>query len=261
VGEALALIERGPEGGVLHAERREEAGLQEVGVGHAADDLDDAAGGVDAGVVVFEFRARLLAKRDAGVVGDLLLQVVGIVGLVLGPGELLVGGDAAEMAEDFLDGDRVIGGMGCFVGADPIDFLLALEFREVLFDGIVEADLAFVDEHHEGGCGYRFGHGGDPEEIVGLHGRLVGEAGIAEGFGVEDLVFVGDEDDESAGFFLVDVGLENGGERTGCGRGRGGRGGVLGEGGKAGNGGGKKEEERAQGFHWKDLHFEGKAGG
>ena len=55
------------------------------------------------------------------------------------------------------------------------------EFWNVLRNGVIESELAAVDEHADGGGGERFA-GGEPEhERLGAHGGGRFEAGLAEG--------------------------------------------------------------------------------
>ena len=41
-----------------------------------------------------------------------------------------------------------------------------IELRDELGHGIVQADLAFVHQHHDGGAGEHFRHRSDPEDVV-----------------------------------------------------------------------------------------------
>src|SRR5205814_7636966 len=47
-----------------------------------------------------------------------------------------------------------------------------LPFRDVLMDGLVERDAAFLDQHHEGDRSERLGHRIDSENGVVAHRRL-----------------------------------------------------------------------------------------
>ena len=129
--------------------------LDEVGVGHAADDLDDTSGGVDAAVIVFEPRAGFADERQGAVLGDFVLQNVVSTLQAL----ILRGHDAAGVVEQFLDCQEMGRGVEfrriLFVG-----YLLAFELREVFFDRVVDAQLSFVDEHHDGRAGEGLADGG-----------------------------------------------------------------------------------------------------
>ena len=92
------------------------------------------------------------------------------------------------------------------VGAD-ID-LLPFELGEVFFHGIVHVDLAFIDKDHEPCGGDGLGLRGDPEDGVSTHGLLRGDVHGADGFDIEDLVGIRDEDDRTGERVGVHEGLE-----------------------------------------------------
>ena len=59
---------------------------------------------------------------------------------------------------------------------------------------VVERDLAFLDQHHEGDRGDRLGHRIDAEDGVGLAGQAPGQVALAADELVHDLAVTGDED-------------------------------------------------------------------
>ena len=205
-GEAFDLCSVGPEGRVLHAEGLEEARVHEGFVALAGEDFDEAGGGVDAGVRVSVFRARLEDERGLGVARHGVTEREGVEGGLLGGG---LEGQAAGVAEDFADGDGVGGGfedrlaVGAFAGVE----LLALELGQVFLHGVVEVQLALVHEHHHGGPGDGLGLRGNPEDGVGLHHALRGAVGEPDGLDGEHLVLRGDERDGSGQFALLDEGF------------------------------------------------------
>ena len=73
-GELLKVFFGRPEGGGAHAERIEEAFFEEARVFHAADDFDDAAEGVDAGIAVGPLGAGLELQGRERVGDDGFLQ-------------------------------------------------------------------------------------------------------------------------------------------------------------------------------------------
>ena len=171
-----------PEGGVLHPERAEEAPVQEFLVGHAADDFDDAAGGVDAGVGVLVAGVRLELERHRGVACRRHAQRQQVQrGRFHGRTERQAAGVAEDVAHrdgmPRLSEQHVI---GILLDAKP----LALEFGQVRFHEVVQAHLAFVHEHHERRGGDRLALRGHPEERIRTHrlaGGDVGEAGRLDG--------------------------------------------------------------------------------
>ena len=164
--QPLELLLVGPEGRVLHAERLEQALVQELLVGHAADDLDDAAGRVDAGVgvLVLACPARTAAAswRSSGPASRSGSR--SSVGCSIA--------DANGRPLVWLRISRtVIGCFGCLSSTWSVVALdrqpLALELRQVFLHRVVELHLALVHEHHQGGGGDRLRLRGDPEQGVG----------------------------------------------------------------------------------------------
>src|SRR4051812_5162770 len=61
------------------------------------------------------------------------------------------------------------------------------EVRDKWRNAIVELELAFLDERHDGGAGDRLGHAGDPEQRVRLDRCLVLEIRVTKAARVEQL--------------------------------------------------------------------------
>ena len=61
------------------------------------------------------------------------------------------------------------------------------EVRNEWRNAIVELELAFLDELHDGGAGDRLGHAGDPEQRVRLHRRLVLDIRVTKAARVDQL--------------------------------------------------------------------------
>jgi hypothetical protein len=89
---------------------------------------------------------------------------------------------------------------------------LAGELGQVLFDRIRDVDFAFIDQDHHRRRGNRLGLRGNPEHRIGWHWLFRGDIGIADGFGGEDLILVGDEHHRAGEFLFFDDGLNRGGE-------------------------------------------------
>ena len=204
LGKTRDLLGVGPEGGVLHAQRAEQPLVHEVFVGLAADDLEDARGGVDAGVGILVLRARLRHQRGLG------------IGLHRGGerqaverGLLFLGFErhAADVRKQVADRDRTRAGDRCFLARGD---LLVLELRQVLLDRIVQRELTFVDKHHDRRGGDALGLRGDPEDGVGLHGLLPFDIRETDRGHVQDLGLVRDERHGAGEFFPLHEGGEDG---------------------------------------------------
>ncbi len=68
------------------------------------------------------------------------------------------------------------------------------ELGQIFLNGIVQHQLAIIDEHHYCRCGHGLGLGCDPEQGVGSHGSVLGDVGEAEGVDMEQPLGVGDGD-------------------------------------------------------------------
>ena len=225
-GKAGDLGITGPEGGFFHAERIEEALLQEVFVGHAADDLDDARSDVHALVAVLILLSRLpLERAEDGRDG------AGFDGCGIGSGGLLqfrAAGESTGVAQDMTDGD----GSGHRFQQDMVRIFLGddhqfAELRDEFGDGVIKAYFAFIHEHHDGGTGEHLGHGSDPEDVVLTDWLLRLDIGVTDQVLVTHLAgFIRDDADDARDFVTLHVGFHRSGDF-----GAGGRRGVGGEGG------------------------------
>jgi hypothetical protein len=99
------------------------------------------------------------------------------------------------MSEDLLDGD---------VGRLTCGRLEGGKLGDELFDGIAQVQLSLVLQHENGHRSEGFGHGGDPEKGVGLHGLFPGKIRQAYGIEREQLVFRNDHGDRSGNVVSVD---------------------------------------------------------
>ena len=79
------------------------------------------------------------------------------------------------------------------------------ELGDVFRDGIVHRELAFILQNHHGGRGDGFGHGGDGEQRIGLHGFFIRDVGLTDRAQVHDLAVFGDQSHHAGGpaFFHV----------------------------------------------------------
>ena len=75
--------------------------------------------------------------------------------------------------------------------------LLVLERGQVVRDGIVEADVAFLNEHHDGHRRHGFGHRRDAEDRVVGHRHAGRDVLAPERAGVDDAVGIDDERDDA----------------------------------------------------------------
>uniref|UniRef100_E6QKK2 Uncharacterized protein n=1 Tax=mine drainage metagenome TaxID=410659 RepID=E6QKK2_9ZZZZ len=115
-------------------------------------------------------------------------------------GEIEIGSQAGEMGHQLADGDVL--------------FAVAGKVWQVGGNGVVELDLAGVDElHHGGGGGDALGERSEIEDGIEGHWLAVGdgvglcagfERAVAEGLAVDDLAIVKDEDDGSGDGALGD---------------------------------------------------------
>ena len=100
-----------------------------------------------------------------------------------------------SMGEDLLDGDVRRLTRGRLEGG---------KLGNELFDGIAYVQLSLVLQHENGHRSEGFGHGGDPEEGVGLHGLFLRNVRQANGIDREQLVFRSDHGDRSGNILCVD---------------------------------------------------------
>ena len=198
---AFFLFGRNPPGGVLHAERIEDALLHEVGKRHPAHDFDHAAERVDARRRVTPSATRRETERLAG--QDLAHGGEAPMGIGHG-----VFAETARVRGEIAERDRprrlhereMIGGL---VLLEPE----TTKLRDVFLDRIVEAQLPFIGKERDAGDGHRLRHGRDPEDIVGAHLAPGREIALPDGGDMQDVIAIGQQHDGAGDFTLVDEGL------------------------------------------------------
>lgn len=72
-------------------------------------------------------------------------------------------------------------------------YLQSLERRYVIFQRIVELEVAFFIQHQQCHADDRLGHGIDPEQIIGLHGAFIVRVAQPVGLLVNDVTIAGDQ--------------------------------------------------------------------
>ena len=103
-------------------------------------------------------------------------------------------------------GRVVVAGVGVVELADDER---VLPLRQVLRHLVVNLQLAFVDEHHDGDRGDRLGHRRHVEDRVLGHRRAGERAALAEGLVVEDAVLVDHGDGDAGHVTAIGRGLED----------------------------------------------------
>ncbi len=102
------------------------------------------------------------------------------------------------MRQQVPDRYRPLGGAGreASVGTDrACDYAGIGIGLDVVADRVVERQLAFLHEHHDGGRSDRLRHRGDAEDRVGCHRQPAGDVALTVGRHVDHTLFVGDESD------------------------------------------------------------------
>ena len=168
---------QGVESRVPHAERPEEVPRGEGLQRESADRLHHPAENDETHVGVDELRVR---SRSQAQVED---AAAGHRRALLVVGEGIVGKEPPAVAEELLDGDRLLA--------------VAAEAREVAAHRVVERDLLRLDELHDrGGRGHRLGQGGAVEDDVGGHRPASGVDPV--GLAVDPRAVPADEEDRAA---------------------------------------------------------------
>jgi hypothetical protein len=81
-----------------------------------------------------------------------------------------------------------------------------VELRDELAHGIVQADLAFVHQHHDGGAGKHFRHRSNPENVVFADRFLRLDVRVAQQILVVNLPgLVGNDADDSRQLVVIQV--------------------------------------------------------
>jgi hypothetical protein len=117
------------------------------------------------------------------------------------------------VAHQVLDRNRAIGGnqlqlalcADSVVGGD----LWLRQCWNVLADGLIERDLAILEENHRRDGGDRLAHGVDAEDRVLRHRRLRLRIDKADVFEIGDLAVAGDEQHGAGDFALGGVGAQH----------------------------------------------------
>ena len=163
-----------------HAERIEQVGLLELVQRLARGDLDDAAEHVDRMAVIPQ-RARLFGQRHLGdPFGEFgiveIAEIDAVIGRLDQPVAIEAVGDAGGVQQQILDIDRParrhqvehrLAGVVLALDAD----LHVGKGRNVFADGIVERDLAAIDQHHRRHAGDGLGDRMDREDRIRRHRR------------------------------------------------------------------------------------------
>jgi hypothetical protein len=174
------------EGGVGHAERREDALLQEASERHSGDPRDQHAEDLRPRVVEPAF-ARLIGQRQRTVTAQQLVRrkrrkhrtgrEAGIRNRDL---DRMARRKRRDHAEPEPEGEQVAQRDGALrrhrvvdPGFDRAQHLAVGEFGQPTVDGIVEPEPAFLDQDHRGDGRHRLGHRCDPEDGITLHRRAV----------------------------------------------------------------------------------------
>ena len=199
----MGLVGRHEEVGVVHAERIEDAFLQELFERLAADFADEIADhvggdGIIPGLAGREFQRNFRKVLDHRLQRSRLLD---LADLHLAIGGIDVGslleaiGQTGGMPQQIHDQHRPRRrpGQKCRRGAG-LENAEVLPFRDVFVDRLVERDAAFLDQHHEGDAGDRLGHRIDAKNGVVLHRGLALDVGKALHRAVDDLAAAIDQE-------------------------------------------------------------------
>ncbi len=211
-GHAGAAVVGRIEESIVHAEGLEDAGTEEFVVGLAGEDFDDAGEGVGAGVAaVGPLAAGLEVEGGGGEAGD-----VGGESFALdhargaGLGSEAAGHEAVGVGEEVADGEVAVGGDEVEIAGGTAGYgdFGVFEFGEEFRDGIIEAEFALFEHHHDGDAGDGLGHGGNAEDGVFLHGALGLDIHEAVGFEVDEASAAGDDGDGAGDFAGIDMALD-----------------------------------------------------
>ena len=212
------------EGGVLHAERLEDALLHDFAQPLAADAFDDLAAPVDVRAV-FPFVARIEKERrvDGGLrCGDHRGLAVFLGEAVVGLVEEIVA-EAGRVQHQHAGGDIALGRAELRIagGVEAVDDLELADVGRVFLGRRVEIELALLDALQDRRAGDRLGGGEDREDAVGRHVGVLAHDALARRAFVDVFVLVGHHGDD-AGYARVRGGdaIENGVEGRFQGHGR-----------------------------------------
>jgi hypothetical protein len=139
---------------------------------------------VDAVVAVAVARAD--REEQPGFSDTVDVRLPGIHAKIVVIADRRVVGEAGGVAEQVAQGDFVLGAL--------VENAVDVEVRQVLADGCVQIDQAFLDsQHHRRGC-ERFGHGLDAEGRIRCDRRAAGRVGIAKPLRPNHLIIIDDGD-------------------------------------------------------------------
>lgn len=193
----------GDEAGGGHAERTEDALLEEVGVEDAGDFVNDDAEKNVVGVAVVplfadgKFDGQRVHFFDQLIFSEIEAEVEGAVGA--GAGVVFVFGEAGGVREEIFDFDGLpgFGGVG-----------------EIFGDAVVEGEFVFFDKHHDGSGNELFADGAGLEDGFGFDGDVEFDVAETVALGEKDFAAGIDADLEAgdvlAGHFGGDVTVDGG---------------------------------------------------
>lgn len=174
------------EAGGGHVEGFEDFFKGKIFEGFAGDAFDDVAEDFEVDVAVEELFAGGAGEVEVGEVFP------GGFGAVLVVGEGVVGDEAGAVAEELFEGDDALA--------------VVVELGEEVGKGLIEAELAALEEDHDGGGGGEgLGEGGHVEDGVARHGGGVGlHLAVSDRLDESDLAVAADKDDGSGDDVVVD---------------------------------------------------------
>jgi hypothetical protein len=109
------------------------------------------------------------------------------------------------MGEQVVNRDRALGSHDLVMALGRgLNDLHIIEFGNEFGDGVVQSEMSFFVQHHNGHAGYRLSHRGDTKDGVGLHGNLVFAILPASGVQPSHFAVSGDESDSSGDPILLD---------------------------------------------------------
>ncbi len=220
-GEAIELLWRAEKGGVRHPQRLEQPRAQELPEAQARELLDEIAHHID-GHRIVPGRPRREFQRQGGELLDECIQAAGrleIIDLGLAVGGVDAGAHHEAVGQSRGVGDQIDdlhrplrprgqearrrageqGGHAAGVDAQ------SLPRRDMGADIILQADQAFLGEHHQGHRSDRLAHRIDAEDGVLAHGLAALEVHVAAHAGVDQLAAAIDLGEQARQVAAVDV--------------------------------------------------------
>ena len=182
--------------------------MQEALVRHAADDFDDPAEGVDAGVAVAPLAARLEVERLLRLNGGAFRERAVPRGVDVRDADRVAAGQPRSVREQVFQRDwprRLLQRQRVFVarGDEPLPF----ELGQVLFDRVFHGKFPALGEHHDGDGRNRLGHRRDAEERAGFHRIAAFDVALADDFEGIDARGAATQGDRAGEFAGIDEGL------------------------------------------------------